>query len=143
MKEKDFKLFKQQHKRSKRESEIKHTSYFHKPHKDRQDQLDKKYLQSCKLWKVKREKARDTKNFMIHTNIIDSGQKSNLEDTNIMGGVQKPNLEDNEFDKYLYDNNWDDCESSYSDYEKWEDDLDRWEDELSIKKSYCYYRRYA
>jgi hypothetical protein len=138
----DSKLFKQAHKRSKKESATKHSSYLHKPRKARQDKLDKKHLQSCKLWKVTRAKARETKDFIVELNQI-AGININLANSN--DGFE------NCVYKCLYDELWD-YEDDVCDYNDREwyydmykdqdydersfscgdyDDWDRW-DELSL-----------
>lgn len=63
-------LFKQSHKRSKKESELKHASYMHRPRKARQEKLDKKHLQTCQLWKIKRSKAREERISLDTKNVI-------------------------------------------------------------------------
>ena len=65
----NIQLFKQNHKRSKKEAGIKKSSYMHKPRKERQEKLDSKHLKSCHLWKIKRSKARNYKEFVVENNL--------------------------------------------------------------------------
>ena len=75
----NIQLFKQNHKRSKKETGIKKSSYMHKPRKERQEKLDSKYLQSCHLWKIKRSKARNYKEFIVENNLdIDQNQTTTV-----------------------------------------------------------------
>ena len=67
------KLFKQAHKRSKREAASKSSSYMHKPRKERQKKLDDKHVKTCQLWKIQRQKDREYREF------LDSNPVVNLE----------------------------------------------------------------
>ena len=62
--------FKQSHKRSKREDAAKRDSYIHKPRKERQAKLDAKHELTCQLWKIKRSKARETKEYLSQSSQI-------------------------------------------------------------------------
>jgi hypothetical protein len=66
---KPFKQF--SHKRSKRESGIKHSSYYHKPHKERQEALDEKHERSRHLWKIRRSQARKTKDLVSNNSPLE------------------------------------------------------------------------
>lgn len=59
------KLFKQNHKRSKSDNVSKDENFTDKPTKERQEELDLKRLRSSQLWKIKRTKARKTKEFLV------------------------------------------------------------------------------
>jgi len=67
--------------------------------------LDKKHLQTCKLWKVTRAKSRGIKNFIIESNQVA-----------VIDLETSTDLFDNYLYKYLYDELWnEDNEYKYDD----------------------------
>jgi hypothetical protein len=121
----DSKLFKQQHKRSKKESGLKKSSYFHKPRKARQEVLDKKHNQSCQLWKVKRAKARGVKNFIVEENQLKGIDLTTTTDAfeNYLYKFIYDELWEDDNNEYKYDE-WDERSKSYSDYDDWDYEMD-------------------
>ncbi len=140
----DLKQFKQlSRKRSKRESRIKHSSFLHKPRKERQEVLDKKHEQSCQLWKIRRTSARETKGLIIETNArfyVMDNQADEFDDSkSTHSAIYKDCCDDYSFGD-LYDQMIlmrDDCSfASLEDYDEWDDWTDYYDREDDSDSDY-------